>query len=66
MRTAIAALPARHHLSSSVGVAVRGPADAVSYETLLEEADRAMYVAKRNGRDRTSMSPAGGHVSPAG
>jgi diguanylate cyclase (GGDEF)-like protein len=55
MRTAIAALPARLRLSTSVGVAVRN-GDGVSYEHLVEDADRAMYAAKRNGRDRTSLS----------
>jgi diguanylate cyclase (GGDEF)-like protein len=61
MRTAIAAVPARLRLSTSVGVAVRN-GDGVSYEALLEDADRAMYAAKRNGRDRTSLSASPGHV----
>jgi diguanylate cyclase (GGDEF)-like protein len=61
MRNAIAAIPARLRLSTSVGVTVRNGA-RVSYEALLEEADRAMYAAKRNGRDRTSLSMSSSHL----
>jgi diguanylate cyclase (GGDEF)-like protein len=58
MRTAIASLPARLGLSTSVGIAVRGREAALSYDALLAEADEAMYAAKRNGRDRTSFAVA--------
>jgi diguanylate cyclase (GGDEF)-like protein len=49
------ALPARLSLSTSVGIAARNGEGPVSYEALLTEADEAMYVAKRNGRDQTSF-----------
>jgi GGDEF domain-containing protein len=58
MRTAIAALPARLSLSTSVGIAVRNGEGPVPYQTLLEEADEAMYAAKRNGRNQTSLRAA--------
>jgi diguanylate cyclase (GGDEF)-like protein len=45
------------YLSASVGVAFAGP--GTTTETLLSEADAAMYVAKANGKDRfTFFEPA--------
>jgi diguanylate cyclase (GGDEF)-like protein len=41
------------HLSVSIGVAAFGPDHDV--ETLLAEADRAMYLAKERGRDRVEV-----------
>lgn len=44
-------------LTVSIGVAT-APKDGVTSETLLERADRALYVAKRAGRDRVSCAAA--------
>ncbi len=55
-RAAIAGIPAaRTALSCSAGVATASPADASPVD-LLELADRALYQAKRLGRDRTVTS----------
>jgi diguanylate cyclase (GGDEF)-like protein len=58
MRTAIAAIPAHLRLSTSVGIAVCD-GNGASYESLLEDADRAMYIAKHKGRDQTILSETG-------
>jgi diguanylate cyclase (GGDEF)-like protein len=63
VRAAIAAsLPAGLDVTVSVGVSVT--ADAAEYATLFEQADVALYQAKRGGRDRvvvhrdTTLAPA--------
>ncbi len=40
-----------HGVSVSVGAAVAGDADE-SIDSVLDQADRALYLAKRRGRDR--------------
>ncbi|MCB5942603.1 GGDEF domain-containing protein [bacterium 210820-DFI.6.52] len=57
-------LPSRRGLSvrGSIGVAL-WPRDGASYETLFAAADRAMYEAKRAGKDRYRM--AAGAPAPA-
>jgi diguanylate cyclase (GGDEF)-like protein len=55
MRESITALPAQLPLTASVGVAIC-EAGTASYDDLLEEADSAMYLAKRGGRDRVAVS----------
>ena len=42
-------------LSVSVGVACRGLGEATSFDTLVEQADQALYTSKRNGRDRVTV-----------
>jgi diguanylate cyclase (GGDEF)-like protein len=49
----------RISLSGSAGAATASPVE-VSPQALLERADRALYQAKRMGRDRTVSSPAVG------
>jgi len=39
-------------LTASFGVSSTGEASAIDAHTLIEEADRAMYTAKHQGRDR--------------
>lgn len=46
----------RLRLSVSIGVATRDPGEQAA--ELLDRADRALYVAKREGRNRVSVSPA--------
>lgn len=43
------------HVSASLGVAYMRPGLVVDAQQLLREADRALYAAKRNGRDRYSV-----------
>jgi diguanylate cyclase (GGDEF)-like protein len=45
------------HLAASIGVATF-PLHASSRAALVTEADRALYHAKRNGRNRVSISQA--------
>jgi diguanylate cyclase (GGDEF)-like protein len=58
LRVAIAALAEPHIVSEgqvvtvSIGAAARHPAEADTVEHLLERADRALYQAKRAGRNR--------------
>ena len=42
-------------LSVSVGVACRGLGEATSFDTLVDQADQALYTSKRNGRDRVTV-----------
>jgi diguanylate cyclase (GGDEF)-like protein len=57
VRSAIASVSVAHRtLTCSAGVATASPADA-SPADLIELADRALYQAKRLGRDRTVISP---------
>lgn len=44
------------HTTISVGVYAGTPTHGSSWERLVGAADEAMYVAKRNGRDRVAMS----------
>jgi diguanylate cyclase (GGDEF)-like protein/PAS domain S-box-containing protein len=50
------------YVSASIGVAVY-PTDATDAETLLKNADQAMLVAKREGRNRYCYHTPGMHVS---
>ncbi len=45
-------LPAEYRLTASVGVAASAARDDDVAKTLLARADEALYIAKRNGRDR--------------
>jgi diguanylate cyclase (GGDEF)-like protein len=45
------------HLASSAGVAITG-GEGASASDLMEAADRALYEAKRRGRDRTALERA--------
>ena len=49
----------RRTVTSSFGVAISG-ADARQSETLIEIADRALYCAKRNGRNRVELDAENG------
>lgn len=44
------------HITISVGVYAGMPTHGSTWERLVAAADEAMYVAKRNGRDRVAMS----------
>lgn len=44
------------HTTVSIGVHAGAPAHGSSWKHLVSAADEAMYVAKRNGRDRVTMS----------
>jgi diguanylate cyclase (GGDEF)-like protein len=51
MREPISAGGADHRVHASIGIAVF-PEDALTIEQLMEHADRALYTAKRSGRNR--------------
>ena len=44
------------HFTASIGVAVVGPENRSDARTAIQNADSAMYVAKRAGRDRVEIS----------
>lgn len=44
-----------YHVTTSVGVAALGDTDATSPESLLQAADRALYVAKGSGRNQVAV-----------
>jgi diguanylate cyclase (GGDEF)-like protein len=50
-------------ITASIGVAVL-PNHAADGDALLRAADRALYVAKGNGRDRTEVAESSGERSP--
>jgi two-component system, chemotaxis family, response regulator WspR len=63
MRRDVAALALPHagsavsgHLTISIGVATLTPAEDIAETALIEEADAALYRAKRDGRDRVAFS----------
>jgi len=67
VRQAVAAIepPAgTEHITVSVGVCVGSP--AMTSSQLIDEADRALYDAKRSGRDRVTFAGAGSSVKVAG
>jgi diguanylate cyclase (GGDEF)-like protein len=45
-------------LSASIGIAVHMPGDAHDIDRLLARADRAMYAAKRDGKNRVALETA--------
>ena len=63
MRRDVAALALPHagsavseHLTISIGVATLTPAEGIAETALVEEADAALYRAKRDGRNRVAFS----------
>lgn len=46
------------HVTASIGVATWAPGQEPSLQRLLQQADEAMYEAKRQGRNRTVAAPA--------
>jgi diguanylate cyclase (GGDEF)-like protein len=53
-----------NQITASIGVAVI-PDDAGDAPTLIRQADRALYSAKKNGRDRVETIMPGEHASPS-
>jgi diguanylate cyclase (GGDEF)-like protein len=51
------ASPTAPHVTVSVGVASAVPGEACNPELLIDRADRAMYAAKRQGRNRVCTPP---------
>lgn len=67
IRTAIASIRVRPdlHLSVSIGIAVRASGQEISAADLIDQADQAMYDAKRRGRNTASLfQPLRAHDQP--
>lgn len=55
LSSSLSATPASANLSASVGVAVAGPNSGIHADTLIHQADLAMYEAKAEGKDRVAF-----------
>ena len=58
LRQPFALKTATVHLSASIGIALHQPGDTEHLDALLARADRAMYEAKRGGKDNVVMAAA--------
>ena len=50
----------------SIGIAIQTPDTSMDPVALLEESDRALYLAKNNGRDRVEVADESAHDLTAG
>jgi diguanylate cyclase (GGDEF)-like protein len=58
LRTSVAAAPlSGHRITMSFGIAASSDGEAFDFDALYARADAALYVAKRNGRDRVCGGP---------
>jgi diguanylate cyclase (GGDEF)-like protein len=68
IRERMSAEPEVPSITASIGIAVFGVGERLSYETVLDRADAALYAAKESGRDRvntfdeTTPEPSPGEV----
>ncbi|MBJ7332627.1 MAG: GGDEF domain-containing protein [Solirubrobacteraceae bacterium] len=59
LRAAVNAAPMEGlRVTVSVGVAVSAPGQAFDFASVFDAADRALYIAKHEGRDRVTVAPA--------